>query len=376
MAIYLKEYFNVSREEQEKIRIKSDMFMGKTSDFWLESIISQIHNGREMEKQHGRRSLETQPVAQIMSLTVKPNQEDNKQLALYGTLYVSYFDAYKRLVVHQIYSRLPDVPEILGTDRSLTLEGPDDSSYLFDAYLPLLKTRVDVNLFDQTNSVFARKSFFLDYNIDDDNYEQVKSMVVQCQQGSLTLHYIVILFGVHCHLQVAIPVTKGVEKNEIVNVNGTIVARYADTHGNYSSQECVLFKKQDTEFEPVEIGYGRVKLSRCWLASPAYSSLIIEVDLSEFGSGRKIGNCTKKLLPQQGWTTQSPFLDDMDIRFSAKWLSPDPFKPNHYKVRHIMFCVFSRFSLKYFFSGCSTCCNSSIFNLNQTLIFLFFLFSF
>jgi hypothetical protein len=364
MAIYLKEYFNVSREEQEKIRIKSDMFMGKTSDFWLESIISQIHNGREMEKQHGRRSLETQPVAQIMSLTVKPNQEDNKQLALYGTIYVSYFDAYKTPVVHQIYSRLPDVPEILGTDRSLTLEGPDDSSYLFDAYLPLLKTRVDVNLFDQTNSVFARKSFFLDYNIDDDNYEQVKSMVIQCQQGSLTLHYIVILFGVHCHLQVAIPVTKGVEKNEIVNVNGTIVARYADTHGNYSSQECVLINKQDTEFEQVQNLY--VKLSRCWVSLPAYSSLIIEVDLSEFGSGRKIGNCTTKLLPQQAWMSAGLlFLGDIRIQVNAAWFSPNPFGRNDYKVGHIMFCVFSPFSLKYF----SSCCNSSLFNFNQTLIF-------
>jgi hypothetical protein len=144
----------------------------------------------------------------------------------------------------------------------LTLNGPDYSCYHDYAYLPLFGSRVDVNLFDQSNGIFARISFSLDDDIDE-NYEEVKSMVVHCQQGSLTLQYIAIPFGVHCRLDITIPISK-----EIVNVNGKIVARYADTYGNYSSLKCVLFKKQDTEFEPVEDGY--VKISRCWVSLPAY----------------------------------------------------------------------------------------------------------
>jgi len=253
-------------------------------------------------------------------------------LALFGTISAHFFDAYKRPVAHQIYRS--DVPEILGTDRILTLNGSDYSCYPDYAYLPLFGSRVDVNLFDQSNGIFARISFSLDDDIDE-NYEEVKSKVVHCEQGSLTLQYIVIPFGVHCRLDVAIPIS-----NEIVNVNGKIVARYADTYENYSSLECVLFKKQDTEFEPVEDGY--VKLSRCWVSLPAYSSLIIEADLSEFGSGRKIGNYTTKLFPRQGSVSgESLLLDDMDIMASAAWFSPQPFGRNDYKVRHIMFCVFS-----------------------------------
>ncbi|GAU48518.1 hypothetical protein TSUD_242960 [Trifolium subterraneum] len=170
------------------------------------------------------------------------------------------------LFEHQIYTRGADVPDILGTtDRSLTLNGSDYSCHPDYGYLPLCQSRVDVNLFDQTNSIFARISFSLDDDIDDDNYEQVKSMVVPCQQGSLTLQYIAIPFGVHCRLDVTIP-------------------------------ECVLFKKQDTEFEQVESCY--VKLSRCWVSSPAYSYLIIEVDLSEFGSVRKIHGSHLNLLDE------------------------------------------------------------------------------
>jgi hypothetical protein len=355
---YCKKYFHVSREEMEKIKIRC------TSKSWFETLISTMHNDIEKEKQLGRPSLEPQPLAHIMSLTVQPNQDNNQQLALYGTIYAHFFDAYKRPVAHKIYTRPAHVPDILGTDRTLTLNGPDYSCHPDYAYLPLFQsTIIDVNLFDQTNTVFARVSFPLDDDIDH-NYEQVKSMVVHCQQGSLTLHYIAIPFGVHCRLDVTIPITKGVEKDEIVNAYGTIVARYADTYGNYSSQECVLINKQDTEFEQVQNLY--VKLSRCWVSLPAYSSLIIEVDLSEFGSGRKIGNCTTKLLPQQAWMSAGLlFLGDIRIQVNAAWFSPNPFGRNDYKVGHIMFCVFSPFSLKYF----SSCCNSSLFNFNQTLIF-------
>ncbi|KAG9149800.1 hypothetical protein Leryth_025360 [Lithospermum erythrorhizon] len=155
-------------------------------------------------------------------------------------------------------------------------------------------------------------------------------MVLHCEQGSLTLQYVAIPFGVHCRIDVRIPNRKG---NEIVNVNGKIVARYADTYGNCSSQECVLFKKQDTEFQRVDLGYVKLfPLSRCWVSSPAYSSLIIEVDLSEFGSGRKIGNGTIKLLPQQGLMSGgSLLLDDMDIKVGVAWFSPQPLGRNDYK---------------------------------------------
>ncbi|PNX86254.1 hypothetical protein L195_g042331 [Trifolium pratense] len=338
MAIDLDEcankYFHVSREEME------DLIISCGNEDWVETLIKNKHDHRETEKQHGRPSLRPQPLVQIMSLIIKPNQEeDNKQLALHGTIYAHYIGAYKTPVTHQIYKRdADDIPDILGIDGSLTLNGPDYSCHPDHAYMPLFQSsRVDVNLYDQTNSIFAGISFYLNNDIDD-NYEEVKSMVVLCQQGSLILHYIAISFGVHCRLDVTIPMTKeDVEKHEIINVNGKIVARYADTYGNYSSQECVLFKKQDDEFERVESGH--VKLCRCWVSLPAYSSLIIEVDLSEFGSRRKIGKCTKKLLPRQGSMSVGSLLSgDMDIWVGAALFSPKPFGRNDYTVRHYLLC--------------------------------------
>jgi hypothetical protein len=126
-------------------------------------------------------------------------------LTLFGTISTHFFYAYKRPVAHQIYRS--DFPEILGTDRILTLNGPDYSCYHDYAYLPLFGSRVDVNLFDQSNGIFARISFSLDDDIDE-NYEELKSMVVHCQQGSLTLQYIAIPFGVHCRLDITIPISK------------------------------------------------------------------------------------------------------------------------------------------------------------------------
>jgi hypothetical protein len=181
---YVKKYFHVSTKEMEEIRITC------TSDCWFETRVRNMHDDREMEKQLGRPSLRPLPLAHIMSLTVQPYpKEDNKQqqqLALYGTIYAHFFYAYKTPVAHQIYTRSSDVPDILETDRSLTLNGPDYCCHPDYAYLPLFRSRVDVDLFDQTNSVFARKSFFLDDNIDD-NYEQVTCFKVTTLSSTRSL---------------------------------------------------------------------------------------------------------------------------------------------------------------------------------------------
>ncbi|GAA0187216.1 hypothetical protein LIER_34504 [Lithospermum erythrorhizon] len=57
-------------------------------------------------------------------------------------------------------------------------------------------------------------------------------MVLHYEQGSLTLQYVAIPFGIHCRVDVRIPNRKGNENDEIVNVNGKIVARYADTYSS------------------------------------------------------------------------------------------------------------------------------------------------
>ncbi|VFR00869.1 unnamed protein product [Cuscuta campestris] len=42
------------------------------------------------------------------------------------------------------------------------------------------------------------------------------------------------------------------DQGRVVNVAGKIVARYKGTYGNYNSEACVLFEKQN-DFEPVQM---------------------------------------------------------------------------------------------------------------------------
>uniref|UniRef100_A0A803NBU9 DUF6598 domain-containing protein n=1 Tax=Chenopodium quinoa TaxID=63459 RepID=A0A803NBU9_CHEQI len=166
-------------------------------------------------------------------------------------------------------------------------------------------------------------SFFLDETNFEFDYEQVKSMSIDCEQGSIIVNYICIPFGVHCRIEIKVCSRQG-KQHDGLNVNGKIVARYANTYGNYSSEDCVLFEKQDSDF-PVEINPAkRFPLSRCWVSLPSYSSLIVNLNLYEFKTMRKIVDQSVKLSVEDGRITSSSILlDDLAIHVHVAWFSPD-----------------------------------------------------
>ncbi|KAK2428158.1 hypothetical protein P8452_42274 [Trifolium repens] len=153
-------------------------------------------------------------------------------------------------------------------------------------------------LYDGDNNIFAKEHFCLDDARFEDDYEEVKCMVIPCVKGSLAVKYILIPFGVNCRIRVQIN-NRHFENNY---VNGKIVIRYRNAYGNCFEGECVHFEKQDIDFEQVEFKNETrlLKIPRCWVASPAYSPLIVSLDLSEFGTSRKILNNTIELLPRAG----------------------------------------------------------------------------
>ncbi|XP_021728402.1 uncharacterized protein LOC110695483 [Chenopodium quinoa] len=262
---YADKYYNVSIEEIQKIRVQN------YSNVWFDATIRSLHERREWENFFGRRALRTQPLAHILSVAFKPKDESrNKPHAMYGYICVEYFDS-KNNVVSELYKRERSEAEILGSDGLLTLKGPDYSFWPNYACMPLIKNKITLKLFDETGNIIAR-SFFLDETNTEDDYEQVKSMSIDCEQGSIIVKYICIPFGVHCRIEIKVCSSQG-KQHDGLNVNGRIVARYANTYGNYSSEDCVLFEKHDF---PVEINTAkRFPLSRCWVSLPAYSSLVL-----------------------------------------------------------------------------------------------------
>ncbi|KAL5698298.1 hypothetical protein ACHQM5_029356 [Ranunculus cassubicifolius] len=319
---YVIKYNTVPREELQKIRDYCP------SKLFFKFIAEHLHQQRENEKTNGKAALRTRPLVHVLSVSVQP--KNDKPLAIYGRIHAEFSSEAGGMAVHELYNRARNVAEILGSATTLlTLNGPDYSCYPHEnAYIPLFGSRINLLLFDGADNVFARKCFSFDDTDVEDGYEKVKFKSILCQQGSITLRYVAIPFGVNSRIQVMLHNrnVSSSKKRDFINVFGKITVRYDNTYGNYSSEESVLFEKQDHDFERVEIDNNNtLRLSRCWVALPAYSPLVVTVDLSEFETRQNILNQTTQLLPKQGWGSSDSFVsDDFFIRVHVWWFTPKP----------------------------------------------------
>ncbi|GFQ08400.1 hypothetical protein PHJA_002984000, partial [Phtheirospermum japonicum] len=145
------------------------------------------------------------------------------------------------------------------------------------------------------------------------------------------LRYIAMPFAVYGHVKVEFIHKKLDEENlqsRSLNVKGKVVARY----GNHPSEECfTLFEKQcDNEFERVEIDMikciASMRLSRWWVALPAYSSIVLDVDLSEFGTERKLLKEMVEFPAKKESVSADDFIVDNNIliHVSVGWCSSKP----------------------------------------------------
>ncbi|KAL6495611.1 hypothetical protein OROGR_030174 [Orobanche gracilis] len=274
---YMNKYNNVSRGELDKIR--DSLSISTFNEMFFESKVKSLYEKREKEKRDGRRALRPGPLIHVLSVNVQPEKKTRR-----GWLSMIFISASVMIL-----------------------------NFLMGA-----------------NNVFIKECFSLDDNKIEYEYEQVKSMFIRGEQGTVTLHYIAIPFGVYCRVEVMFYNRQGSRKDKqehrSFHLNGKIVARYGNTYGTYASEEYTLFEKQSDEFERVEIDHVKsMQLSRCWVALPAYSSIVVGVDLSEFETGRKIVNRTVELVAQPGWMFGDSFvLDDIIIQVRAAWFSPTP----------------------------------------------------
>ncbi|KAL3636453.1 hypothetical protein CASFOL_021000 [Castilleja foliolosa] len=290
MEKLMQTYPNVTRVELEKIR-EIRQFGNRCFVWDVES----LNKKREYVKTNGRKSVEAGPLVQMLSVHVIPSDkliDQNKPLTIYGRIYVEYRDTTSgEMIIHDLFSRKCDDAQVLGPSGGpLTLIGPDDPcSWPFDDCTPLNNnTRLVVDVFiGEGNKLFAEKQLCCDYEDMTNDLEKIELYYVHGEVFSLALSYIEMPFAVYGNVQVDFFSN---QENRFINVKGRIVARY----GNIKGSECTLFEKEhDNEFERVEkkdpkCRIASMRLCRCWVGLPMYSSLILDLDLSEFETGRKI----------------------------------------------------------------------------------------
>ncbi|VFQ70218.1 unnamed protein product [Cuscuta campestris] len=184
-----------------------------------------------------------------------------------------------------------DADNISPSGGYLTLGWPDSMNNYTDLWVTLHRTTIEVDLSLIIGNVVVpfAQDFFLVEGTTEGDFEELRSkqLCTTTKLCSATLSYIAMPFGALCKVRVRF---SSRDEGLVVNLAGKIVARYKNTCGNYNSEPCVLFEKKNG-FEAVNMK-ERLCMSRRWLGLHAYSSLEIDLDLTDFNTGKKLANKT------------------------------------------------------------------------------------
>ncbi|VFQ70321.1 unnamed protein product [Cuscuta campestris] len=289
----LKAYPNASRQDVVNRVLASGPSMARSyvnTDIlgMLDYSLSRISNSRVNEMVKGRKHVEAGPLLNVHSIHVQPKKGLKKrQLAVYGTIRVSYENirSGERMEL-DIYNRsAKDADNISSSGGNLTIGVPESLLNYDDLWMKLSGTTIEVDLYLKIGGKvfpFAKEDILVGDTTEGD-MEEVRSKQFHHEVCSATLVYIAMPFAVLCQVSVR-PSSK--DMGGVVNIAGKIVARYKNTCGNYTSEPCILFEKQN-EFEPVKMN-RKLGMSRAWLGLPAYSSLELDLDLRDIDTNKKL----------------------------------------------------------------------------------------
>ncbi|VFQ70187.1 unnamed protein product [Cuscuta campestris] len=263
---------------------------------------------REAEKLEGKDSISYKrcnvagdyvkagPLLHLHSLHVQPKDAiKDTPLSIYGTVRVKYdhIQSGKPMQL-DVYSRSADDADSIspnGGNFTLGLCGTS-LSRRYDMWVGLQGTTIEVDLHLKIGDevVPLAQDEILVGETTEGDLEEVRSKEFHGLLCSATLVYIAMPFAVLCLVDISL---SSKDKGRVVNVAGKIAARYKSTYGNYDSQEFVLFEKQN-DFEPLNMENDTTTWST-WMGLPAYSTLELDVDLTDFNTRRKLIKKTVEL---------------------------------------------------------------------------------
>ncbi|VFQ70206.1 unnamed protein product [Cuscuta campestris] len=242
----------------------------------MDSSIHYISKARETEKVKGREHVEAGPLLHVHSVHVQPKQAlRNRALLVYGTIRVKYEKSGKPMQL-DVYNRTAnDADDISPSGGDLSLGWPNTFCDGNDMWMELQGTTIEVDLHLKIGDevVPLAQDEILVEDTTEGDFEEVRSKEFHGTLCSATLIYIAMPFAAVCQVHVRF---SSKDKDRVVNVAGKIVARYKNTYGNYVSEACILFDKQN-DFEPVKMN-NNMSMPRTLMGLPAYSSLEIDLE--------------------------------------------------------------------------------------------------
>lgn len=322
-----QKFYNVSREELEKIQ-ETTLFHGLCQNI-IENTACILHERRRNEEINGRESIIVGPIVHVISAHFFPDKKDYEEpITIYGRIHYEFCQSTSgKMIVNDLYSRKRDNVEVLGPSGSLSLTSLDYSSFPLIS-MPFHNSRLVVDICVGGKNVGAKYIWCAE---DTTDFEQVKVEYVRTELGVLALRYLAMPFAVYAHVEIEFFNRQGCEldekKHSYLDVKGKIVARYGNSYMRYDPVECTLFDKHANEFERVgfELNTRSMRLSRCWLGLPFYSSIHLDLDLMEFGSERKIIKETVELRAEKQSQSDVAFIvDDILINICVRSTSPVP----------------------------------------------------
>lgn len=270
----------------------------------ITQLVRCINTARETQQANGREHVLAGPLLDVQSVHVLPKPAlKGRPVFVYGRIRVNYLHISDGRQMHlDIYNRSADDAEYISpTGGNLTLTWPDDNNQkVYDLWMKLDKTTIAADLYLKIGNRTAPLAVddILVGDTTEGDFEEVKSKVIGGKLCSATVVYIAMPFATLGRLGIHF---SSKDRNiHQVNVAGKISARYKNTYGNYDSEEWTLFESKD-EFEPVNLKMNKfLRLSRYWLGKPAYSSLILDLDLRDFDANTTLIKRKVELFDRNG----------------------------------------------------------------------------
>ncbi|XP_074312862.1 uncharacterized protein LOC141648243 [Silene latifolia] len=221
------------------------------------------------------------PLVQVFSVCVSTDFDDGKPCEIHGSIRV--FEEGSDCHYYNLYDRFPGDSETILESGTLSLIGPHDG-----AIIPSMRTTLVFRLKDRIHDVdVVNGDLKLDLTTEG-SYDRLQKGVVKGAHGSAVVYYVVFRFAIYGYVQVTVSKNdNNDDKNcNTVDIYGSVVARYENGRMYCSDEEDNDLKQLETRLfyhpscVPLRVLAGtHIRMSRTVVAVPAYSTLVIEVNL-------------------------------------------------------------------------------------------------